>query len=92
MTEQAPVDPDEAIAALRHLVSPGWKPYTEPARQRGLDVRCWIDEVRVLLEQRDALKRALGDVVGACNYASCKSCFDAVGIAFAVIPELRTKP
>ncbi len=48
----------EAIVAIRHLVSPGWKPHTKPARHQGLDVRDWVDEVRLLLARYDVLRAA----------------------------------
>lgn len=43
---------DKAIAAARHLVSPGWQPH-EPPSSLGLDVRDWMECVRLLLKHID---------------------------------------
>jgi uncharacterized protein YutE (UPF0331/DUF86 family) len=57
MTEKTPIDEAEEIAAARLLVADGWRPHTLPIR-RGLDVRDWIDCVRVLLQRIEAAEKA----------------------------------
>lgn len=49
---------EQEVAAARLLVAEGWHPWTKPIR-RGLDVRDWMDCVRVLLQRLDAAEAAL---------------------------------
>lgn len=47
---------DEAIIAARHLTEPGWHPH-EPPSKLGLDIRDWMECVRLLVARIDRLER-----------------------------------